>query len=246
MGDIKSHGFCAAPGAEHPSGRMYKLDRPAQPAHWGADWGRLLDEAWAARGRSTSGHGGGSDGGEGDGRNCELYDLKKQLFHQQGIDEDDPEMAERILAANAEFAVPLRESEIWNTILKIKGWRRHGPLGTGLAVSEEDQELAEAKARVLAAFSPEGISAGRGVFGAMKRISSSLAPNNLLSWAFALSLPSLRICAASAGPSWTSTSCPRTGWARNMRGTPMSGPSPRRSTARRSSAIRSRTRYGRS
>ena len=161
MGDIKSHGFCAAPGAEHPSGRMYKLDRPAQPAHWGADWGRLLDEAWAARGRGTSGHGGGSDGGEGDGRNCELYDLKKQLFYQQGIDEDDPEIAERILAANAEFAVPLRESEVWNTILKIKGWRRHGHHGAGLAVSEEDQELAEAKARLLAAFSPEGISAGR-------------------------------------------------------------------------------------
>src|SRR4029077_13796416 len=95
--------------------------------------------------------------------NCELYDLKKQLFYQQGIDEDDSEMAERILAANAEFAVPLRESEVWNTILKIKGWRRHGHLSAGLAVSEEDQELAEAKARLLAAFSPEGISAGLGI-----------------------------------------------------------------------------------
>ena len=125
LGDIKSCGFCAAPGALHPSGRRYELIRAMAPARWDPEWTRLLDEAWAARGRGTSGHGGGPDSSAGEGRNCELYRLKEQLFFEQGIDEDDPRMAERILAANAEFAMPLRESEVQHTILKIKGWRRH-------------------------------------------------------------------------------------------------------------------------
>jgi hypothetical protein len=169
MGDIKSHGFCAAPGAEHPSRRMYKLDRPAHPAHWGGDWGRLLDEAWAARGRGTSGHGGGSDGGEGGGRNCELYDLKKQLFYQQGIDEDDPEMERLILEANQAFAVPMSEARVLSTVLQIKGWMRRWRQGGELAIGEqeEDEEMASRRGALRLAF--RGETAGQEIFLPLKQ-----------------------------------------------------------------------------
>jgi hypothetical protein len=79
LGDIRSHGFVAAPGALHPSGRRYKLTRPMQPARWDPAWTVALDEAWKAAGRGT-GSREGTRGSEGTGRNCELYDLKKSLF----------------------------------------------------------------------------------------------------------------------------------------------------------------------
>ena len=83
-----------------------------------------LDEAWKAAGRGT-GSREGTRGSEGSGRKCELYDLKKSLFYQEGLDEDDAELKRRIFEANEMFLQPLLDREIESTVLKLKGFKRH-------------------------------------------------------------------------------------------------------------------------
>ena len=164
--DIKSHGFVAAPGAFHPSGRRYKLTRAMSPAPWNPEWTRLLDEAWAAMDRGT---GGSYERAVGWGRNCELYEYKRTLFFGCGLDEDDPELARRIFARNQLFDPPLSKAEIRDTILQHKGWKRRLPLAVMRDAAEErlgDAELQEYKARMAEAFGQaEGAqdgSAGQG------------------------------------------------------------------------------------
>lgn len=150
LGDIRSHGFCAAPTAVHPSGRRYELVRPMQPALWDPEWTRLLDEAWAAMNRGT---GDSYERTEGSGRNCELISLKGSLF-AQGYDEDHPELVRMILERNAGFSVPLSEDEVAATILRYKGWTRQVP-GVMQDAGEErlgDAELQEYKTRMVEAF----------------------------------------------------------------------------------------------
>ncbi len=163
LGDIRSHGFCAAPTAVHPSGRRYELVRPMQPALWDPEWTRLLDEAWAAMNRGT---GGSYERTEGSGRNCELISLKGSLF-AQGYDEDDPELVRMILERNASFSVPLSEDEVAATILRYKGWTRQVP-GVMQDAGEErlgDAELQEYKTRMVEAFGrtegAQDVSAGQ-------------------------------------------------------------------------------------
>jgi Bifunctional DNA primase/polymerase, N-terminal len=120
LGDVKSNGFCAAPGALHPGGRRYELIRPMSPPRYDPRWTRLLDEWWAANGHGT---GGPRERGEGSGRNNELLRYKGMLY-RQGIEQDDPEMARRVLAYNATFAVPQSERYVLATVLRPKRWLR--------------------------------------------------------------------------------------------------------------------------
>ena len=82
-----------------------------QPARWDPAWTVALDEAWKAAGRGT-GSREGTRGSEGSGRKCELYDLKKSLFYQEGLDEDDAELKRRIFEANEMFLQPLLDREM--------------------------------------------------------------------------------------------------------------------------------------
>lgn len=127
VGDIKSCGFVPVPGSRHPNGNFYQMapeaGREGDELPWLPGYNAAIDADQEGLGRGCSGV---DRGAAGYGRNCELYELKKRLFREEMIDEDDPRMAERILAANAEFRVPLREAEVWHTVLKIKGWVRHG------------------------------------------------------------------------------------------------------------------------
>ena len=120
LGDVKSNGFCAAPGALHPSGRRYQLTRPMSPPRYDPQWTLLLDEWWAANGHGT---GGPHERGEGSGRNNELLRYKGMLY-RQGIEQDDPEMARRVLAYNATFAEPQSEQYVRATVLQLKRWTR--------------------------------------------------------------------------------------------------------------------------
>ncbi len=174
LGDVKSHGFCAAPGAVHPSGRRYELVRPGAAPRWDPEWTLLQDDWWAARpgrgrasgrarrGERASVHAG--SGQPGSGRNCELYDRKKYLFYEQGIDEDDPEMERLILEANQEFAVPMSEARVLSTVLQIKGWMRRWRHGGELAIGEqeEDEEMASRREALRLAF--RGETAGQEIF----------------------------------------------------------------------------------
>jgi len=185
LGDVKSHGFVAAPGALHPSGRRYKLVRPGTPPHWKAEWSALLDEQWEAdrraadRGsspRRVAGAGrspGRRDGGEGSGRNNDLYRFKKELFYDHGLDEDDPELARRVFARNDQFAEPLSEAEIQATVLQHKGLKRRWILGVMPGAADDghkggpsEAEDREQEAGLAQAFSPtaggQGVLAGQG------------------------------------------------------------------------------------
>jgi Bifunctional DNA primase/polymerase, N-terminal len=121
LGDVKSNGFCAAPGALHPSGRRYELTRPMpSPPRYDPQWTWLLDEWWEANGHGT---GGSHERGKGSGRNNELLRYKGMLY-RQGIEQDDPEMARRVLAYNATFAEPQSEPYVRATVLRLKRWTR--------------------------------------------------------------------------------------------------------------------------
>jgi hypothetical protein len=91
---------------------------------------------------------------EGDGRNNYLFALKWKLFYEEGWDEDDPRLIRAIYQANVQFDEPLDESEVEHTILRPKGFRRHGrcnpeppamaepgvPAGSEVSVPKEDLE----------------------------------------------------------------------------------------------------------
>ena len=127
VGDLKTCGFVPVPGSRHPDGGFYQMGAGAggegDELPWLPGYKAEIDADQEGLGHRCSGV---DRGAEGWGRNCELYALKKRLFREEMIDEDDPRMAERILAANEEFRVPLLESEVWHTVLKIKAWVRHG------------------------------------------------------------------------------------------------------------------------
>ena len=127
VGDLKSNGFVPVPGSIHPNGRKYRLgpDSARGFEHalpWQPEWTERLyaDQEEAGRRRPA-----GYRQTEGDGRNNFLYELKKKLFKEQGLDQDDPELHRLIYEANQQFDVPLDEEEVRETVLRIKGWRRY-------------------------------------------------------------------------------------------------------------------------
>ena len=123
----RSNGFVPVPGSIHPNGRKYRLgpDSARGFEHalpWQPEWTERLyaDQEEAGRRRPA-----GYRQTEGDGRNNFLYELKKKLFKEQGLDQDDPELHRLIYEANQQFDVPLDEEEVRETVLRIKGWRRY-------------------------------------------------------------------------------------------------------------------------
>ena len=128
VGDVKSCGFVPCPGSVHPNGRLYRLgEGSARGFEHMPPFLAAYTQALIADQEGLGRHCSGVDrGASGSGRNNELYELKRRLFYDEMLDEDDPEMARRIHAANASFAEPLPDSEVEHTVLKIKGWRRHG------------------------------------------------------------------------------------------------------------------------
>jgi hypothetical protein len=128
VGDCKSTGFVPVPWSIHPNGRTYRLgpDSARGFEHalpWQPEWAERLDADQEEAGRRRPA---GYRQTEGDGRNNFLYELKKKLFYEQGLDQDDPELHRLIYEANQQFDVPLDEGEVEYTILRIKRWKRHG------------------------------------------------------------------------------------------------------------------------
>jgi hypothetical protein len=131
VGDVKSNGFVPAPGSINPNGREYRLGPDSARGFdhmlpWLAEWTGWLDADQEAAGRRRPASWASTTGS---GRNNLLYQLKKRLFWEEGLDEDDPEMHRRIYEANDQFDVPLDEEEVRLTVLKTKGWKRHVPAG---------------------------------------------------------------------------------------------------------------------
>jgi hypothetical protein len=122
-GDLMSAGFVPEPGCPHPKGGRYELDSAGKLPKWLPEYTEAVRSNREAMGRRP---GGSYEHTKGAGRNNALYDLKKKLFYEELLDEDDPELHRRIYAANQMFPVPLDEEEVRVTILRIKGWKRHG------------------------------------------------------------------------------------------------------------------------
>jgi hypothetical protein len=126
VGDVKSHGFVPVPRSRHPNGCLYQMapgsGGPGDEPRWRPEW----TQAVIADQERLGHHSANYARTEGSGRNNALYALKKHLFFEEGIDEDDPEMHRRCYEANSLFPVPLDEEEVRDTVLRIKGWERHG------------------------------------------------------------------------------------------------------------------------
>ena len=126
-GDVKSHGFVPVPGSIHPNGTRYAMAPGSgglgDELAWDPAWTQALIADQEGLGRHCYGV---NRGATGAGRNNELYALKKRLFYDEQLDEDDPELIRRIFEANEEFAEPLHEREVQHTVLRRKGFKRHG------------------------------------------------------------------------------------------------------------------------
>ena len=154
VGDVKSAGFVPVPGSIHPDGRRYQLAPDSRRGfehalRWQPEWTAALNASQVLAGHLPAGY----RKTTGPGRNNFLYALKKRLFFERFLDEDDPELHRIVHQANAEFDEPLDEEEVRHTVLRVKGWKRHGhlgppleyadpeePAGPGIFVPEEDLE----------------------------------------------------------------------------------------------------------
>lgn len=127
--DVKSHGFVPVPGSVHPNGTRYRMAPGSgglgDELAWQPEWTQALIADQEGLGRHC-GRAADYSRITGDGRNNALYSLKKQLFYEEMIDEDDPEMARRIFEANDRFPEPLKQREVEHTVLRRKGFKRHG------------------------------------------------------------------------------------------------------------------------
>jgi hypothetical protein len=114
------------PGSRHPNGSIYRMAPDSGGPGDEPRWLPAYTEALLADQEGLGHHSGSYARTTGSGRNNALYDLKKYLFYQEGLDEDDPEMRGRIYEANDQFPEPLDDDEVEYTVLRIKGWKRHG------------------------------------------------------------------------------------------------------------------------